>query len=452
MPDDQQPTTLPAIPMMGGLEIWEDQGLFQHYQRCARMLGSTAFIPKALVSKDDPEQTLANMMVCFSIARAQREDPILVAQNIFFVDGRPGWAANYMISRANRSGRLAEEITWIHHEPGEEVLVGGFRRKAGAKITVHRTVKTGKKLQGRFGQYDEKIRQPVEVENIIVTATARLRNGREVRETLDLVIADADDWTRNEKYFTIPQHMLELRTATWLIRKHIPEVMSGLPTQEEILDQAIDVTPDRREELPPPRPSRPAVRRMVAEPEAEPEPGPASPDPEPAQAADESEPEPEPDDGTLEPHPPLYDFIDPHGNIREGGLSLDGLVSHVLHEIDQLRTIQGGAQFALALIEYNEAALSNPEIKAVYDKIKGAETTPAETESAPEKPAEDSWTGWYRQISKMIDSMEHSGVPKKEYVAFHKRIAKDLEEYRKVSPKWANAIDNRLRDLMGGKS
>jgi hypothetical protein len=65
-----------------------------------------------------------------------------------------------------------------------------------------------------------------------------------------MAMAEAEGWTKNPKYRTMPDQMLRYRSATMLIRLFAPEVMMGLPVAEEIdvvqargPASAIDITP-----------------------------------------------------------------------------------------------------------------------------------------------------------------------------------------------------------------
>ena len=70
-----------------------------------------------------------------------------------------------------------------------------------------------------------------------VTAFSNLRaNGEEISYTISMKEAMAEGWTSNAKYKTLPELMLRYRAATLLIRTHIPEVLNGMHTVEELKD------------------------------------------------------------------------------------------------------------------------------------------------------------------------------------------------------------------------
>ena len=173
---------------------------FEHSQRVAKMFAASELVPPHLRGK------MADCLIAYAIAKRTREEPLVVLQNIYFVSGRAGWSATYMIAKANRSGVFARRINW--------------------------------RVEG-------------EGKNLRVTAVATLADsGEPVEATASMSMAEAEGWTKNPKYRTMPDQMLRYRSATMLIRLFAPEVMMGLPVADEIDYQqargpsgAIDITP-----------------------------------------------------------------------------------------------------------------------------------------------------------------------------------------------------------------
>lgn len=157
---------------------------FEHSQRVAKMFASSELVPPHMRGK------VADCLIAYAIAKRTREEPLVVLQNIYFVSGRAGWSATYMIAKANRSGVFARRINW--------------------------------RIEG-------------EGKNLRVTAFATLADsGEPVEATASMAMAEAEGWTKNTKYRTMPEQMLRYRSATMLIRLFAPEVMMGLPVAEEI--------------------------------------------------------------------------------------------------------------------------------------------------------------------------------------------------------------------------
>lgn len=200
-------TTVPAVATIrppapvasAGADVFADAGAFEHAQRVAKVLASSALVPKHF------QGNVADCLIALQIARRLNEEPMTVLQNLYVVGGRPGWSSAYMIARARRSGVFRGPITW---------------RTAGER------------------------------DGLSVTAVAILADtGEEVTATSDMRMAKAEGWTKNAKYTSMPEHMLRWRSAAMLIRLYAPEVMVGLPVIEEVETAGVaeprDVTPAR---------------------------------------------------------------------------------------------------------------------------------------------------------------------------------------------------------------
>ena len=191
-------TTLPRSPLM-------DPDSFGHMQRVASILAVSPLFPEHL-RKGSKEQAIANGVLVMNMAIRLNEDPLTVSQNIYFVGGRPGWSASYMISKANQHGVFKNPIDWNVTGSGETLSVT-------AVATVAAT-------------------------------------GKEVKVTCDMKMAKAEGWTKNAKYQSMPEQMLRYRSATFLIRLYCPEVMVGVPSMVEIeANNMKDITPYEQAEI-----------------------------------------------------------------------------------------------------------------------------------------------------------------------------------------------------------
>jgi hypothetical protein len=147
-----------------------------------------------------PEQAMANCYIALKMARTMGEDPLVVLQNIHVVNGKAGFASQYMIARANSSGVFKGRINW------------------------------------RVDRADPN--------NMRVTAYAALADTGEIVEfTADMEMARAEQWTKNPKYKTMPEVMLRYRSAAFLVRFYAPDVMLGYHTADEAEDVGFAATP-----------------------------------------------------------------------------------------------------------------------------------------------------------------------------------------------------------------
>jgi hypothetical protein len=187
MPDD---TKLPALQTQtarpGALDMLTDKPLFEQMQRVARMFSESQLVPAHLRGK------LADCFIALHIARRLDEDPLMLMQNIYIVSGKAGWMTQYMIARANKSGLIRGPIRWRSEGQGDTLEVTAFATLAG--------------------------------------------DGEEISAAASMAMAKAEQWTRNAKYQSMPEHMLRWRSATMLIRLYMPEIMLGLPSSQELED------------------------------------------------------------------------------------------------------------------------------------------------------------------------------------------------------------------------
>lgn len=184
----------------GGSALSPAAEAFQLMQRKARTFAMSPLVPDQL-RKGTPEQAIANCYIALTLAEAMGEVPLIVMQNIHIVNGKAGFASQYMIARANSSGIFKGRIDW------------------------------------RIDKSDPN--------NLSITAFAVLKDtGQEVSVTCDMKMAAAEQWTKNPKYRTMPEVMLRYRSAAFLVRFYAPDVMLGYQTVEEVADVAIAAGPD----------------------------------------------------------------------------------------------------------------------------------------------------------------------------------------------------------------
>lgn len=188
-----------ALTTMKPMSLLMDVEAFSHMQRVAKILAMSPLFPEHL-RKGSQENAIANGVLVLNMAARLNEDPLTVAQNIYFVGGKPGWGASYMISKANQHGVFRNPIDWDIKGKGDDLAVTAFGE---------------------------------------LKAT-----GKRVQVTCDMKMAKAEGWTKNAKYQSMPEQMLRYRSATFLIRLYCPEVMVGVPAAIENELAMKDVTPD----------------------------------------------------------------------------------------------------------------------------------------------------------------------------------------------------------------
>jgi len=177
-------TTTTQQQSPGALAFLHDGAALDHLYRVSKAFSMSGMVPAHFQGK--PEACLVALMYAEQLG----EHPMLIFQELSVINGRPSTSARFAIARANKSGLLSGPITW-------------------------KSKGTGDSLE--------------------VTASATLREtGEVVSTTVSMKEAQADGWTRNAKYKSIPEQMLRWRAATRLISLYIPEVLFGLGVKEEL--------------------------------------------------------------------------------------------------------------------------------------------------------------------------------------------------------------------------
>ena len=176
---------LPAVSTPNaGLAMLTNPETFAHVQRVAKMYAESELIPPHMRGK------VADVCIAFTMAQEMGENPVVVMQNMYVVSGRAGWSSAYVIAKANRSGIFRGRINWRVEGKGDGLTVTCFARLADT--------------------------------------------GDEVSYTVSMAMAQAEGWTKNPKYKTMPELMLRYRSGAALVRLYAWEVMLGYATFEEL--------------------------------------------------------------------------------------------------------------------------------------------------------------------------------------------------------------------------
>jgi hypothetical protein len=165
-----------------------DSNRFAQIQRVAKLFSESDLIPQVFQGKP------ANCAVALQMAFRMHVDPMMLMQNMYIVHGKPGIEAKLAIALINQRGPFTGPVQW--KTEGE-----GKTRKWTAYAT-HRS--TGEKCEA------------------VVTWE----------------MAVAEGWTTKtgSKWMTIPDLMGRYRSAMFLGRLYCPEVLLGLPTDDELRD------------------------------------------------------------------------------------------------------------------------------------------------------------------------------------------------------------------------
>ena len=167
---------------------------FDLLQRQAKMLASSALVPKEF------QGNVANCAIVLEMANRMGANPLMVAQSLYIVHGKPSWSSQFLIAALNSTGRFSPLRYDLTGEGDKRSCIAWATEKA-----------TGERLDS----------PPVSI-----------------------AMAKAEGWMgkSGSKWQTMPELMLRYRAATFFCRLYAPEVTMGFQTAEEVGD-VIDVTP-----------------------------------------------------------------------------------------------------------------------------------------------------------------------------------------------------------------
>lgn len=180
-----------------------DQQGFELLQRAAKAMASSTLVPK------EYQNNVPNCIIAIEMANRIGASPLMAAQNLYVVHGRPSWSAKFLIASFNQSGRFsAIRYEWQGAKGSDD---WGCKAWAAEKAG-------GEKIEGPL---------------------------------ITIALAKKEGWyeKHGSKWKTIPELMLMYRSAAWLVNTHAPEISMGLSTTDELGDiyDAEQVTPGRFE-------------------------------------------------------------------------------------------------------------------------------------------------------------------------------------------------------------
>lgn len=163
---------------------------FELLQRAAKAMASSTLVPKEF------QGNVANCIIAVEMSSRIGASPLMVAQNLYIVHGRPGWSSKFLIASFNQCGRFsAIRYEWTGKQGSDD---WGCKAWSIEK-------ETGERIEGPL---------------------------------ITIALAKKEGWysKSGSKWQSIPQLMLMYRAAGWLVNTHAPEISMGLSTAEDIGD------------------------------------------------------------------------------------------------------------------------------------------------------------------------------------------------------------------------
>ena len=167
---------------------------FEALQRAARLLAASRLMPQAY------QGNLPDCALLLNMADRLRADPLMVAQALSFIHGKPAWSSAFLIASVNSCGRF---------ESLEFEYIGERGSDGRGCYCVTTDKRTKKRLEGTL---------------------------------ITIAMAKAEGWygRKDSKWPNMPEQMLGYRAAAFWTRLYAPEIAAGLRTREEVVDAVLD--------------------------------------------------------------------------------------------------------------------------------------------------------------------------------------------------------------------
>lgn len=208
---------------------------FEFTQRAAIALSKSTLVPEAFRAqvvdkksrevRDNPN-AVPNCIIALNMADRMKGDPLMIMQNLYIVEGRPSWSAQFVIAAINACGRFSP-LRFDISPPGEE------------REIVYETVKWENNSR-KVSKASCKIREQSCRAWAIEKATGERLEG----PLVTMAMAEAEGWIgkNGSKWQTMQEVMIRYRSASFFGKLYAPDLLMGLQTSDEISDM-VDITP-----------------------------------------------------------------------------------------------------------------------------------------------------------------------------------------------------------------
>lgn len=231
-------TQLPAPPVQQNtpnnnsqpamLPVFGNVTSFEAAQRMAQALAKSTLIPEQY------RDSVSNCLIAMEMANRVGMSVLMVMQNLNMIDGKPSWAATFLVASINASGRFSP-LRYEREDRGQKKVVYAE--------PVWDSNKPGK--GGKMGAYTYVTKEMTVNDYAFRAVAIDAVNGEKlVGPWVSIEMAIQDGWyhRKGSKYKTMPEVMLQYRAASFFSRLYCPEISLGMHTADEVMDYAASPT------------------------------------------------------------------------------------------------------------------------------------------------------------------------------------------------------------------
>lgn len=169
-------------------DMWAGGQSFADAMRMAKVLSTAPMVPQNY--RNEP----GNCLIAIDMAQRMNMPPMMIMQNLFIVNGNPGWSGQACIALINACGRFTP-IKFKESQEGEDFSCAAYATE----------IETGEVVYGT---------------------------------TVDRKMAKDMGWLdKNGSYWKkMPTQMARYRAAAYFARTYCPQALMGLYTSDELYD------------------------------------------------------------------------------------------------------------------------------------------------------------------------------------------------------------------------
>ena len=169
-------------------DMWAGGQSFADAMRMAKVLSTAPMVPQSY--RNQP----GNCLIAIDMAMRMNVSPMMVMQQLYIVQGNPGWSGQACIALVNNSGRFTP-LKFKESQDGDDFSCTAYATE----------IATGETLYGT---------------------------------TVDKKMAEDMGWlSKNGSYWKkMPMQMARYRAAAYFARTYCPQALMGCYTQDELYD------------------------------------------------------------------------------------------------------------------------------------------------------------------------------------------------------------------------
>jgi len=240
---------VPAVLMgFGSLES------FEFLQRSAKAFTNSTMVPpayQAVITKGYGQRAttepnpaaVSNCMIALDMAQRLQANPLMVMQNLHIIEGKPSWSSQFIIAAINSCGRFSPlrfDLQWLDemdatYSTFEWVDGRKVEQKHAVRIRNARCVAWAVERGTSIPQFSlDDLKAHGSIYRCCKHYGIPIIESPPV--TMEMAVNEGWYGKNGSKWRSMPDLMMQYRTAAFFGRIYAPELLMGLPTDDEVRD------------------------------------------------------------------------------------------------------------------------------------------------------------------------------------------------------------------------